>query len=84
MNILAWLIIGGLAGCVASMIMKTNSRQGLIQDIAVGIVGAFIGGFVLDFLDITSGQTIQGFDIMSFGTALVGAIILIAIGKAIR
>ncbi|MEO1647019.1 MAG: GlsB/YeaQ/YmgE family stress response membrane protein, partial [Chloroflexota bacterium] len=68
MDILVWLIVGGLAGWVASMIMKTDSRQGLVQDILVGIVGAFIGGFVLDFFNITSGQTIQGFDIASFGT----------------
>ncbi|MEL6308248.1 MAG: GlsB/YeaQ/YmgE family stress response membrane protein [Chloroflexota bacterium] len=66
------------------MIMKTDSRQGLVQDILVGIVGAFIGGFVLDFFNIPGGQVISGININSFGTALLGAVILIAIGKAIR
>jgi len=84
MNIIAWLVIGGLAGWVASMIMKTNSRQGLLADIVVGIIGAFIGGFVLDLFGFTGGQTISGFNIMSFGTALVGAVILIALLRLVR
>lgn len=84
MGILAWIIIGGLAGWVASMIMKTNARQGMLQDIIIGILGAFVGGFVLDFTGFSTGTTIQGFDLASFGTALLGAVILIAIGKMIR
>ena len=46
-NFLLWIIVGAVIGWVASIIMKTNSRQGLIADILVGIVGAFVGGYFL-------------------------------------
>ncbi|MEM9955908.1 MAG: GlsB/YeaQ/YmgE family stress response membrane protein [Chloroflexota bacterium] len=82
----AWLIVGGVAGWLASMIMKTNKSQGLLMDIVVGIVGAFIGGFVVSFFDIGSGAgtTITGFNIESTVTATFGAVILLAILKFIR
>ena len=47
MNIIIWLVVGGLIGWVASMIMRTNAQQGVILNVVVGIVGAFIGGFLL-------------------------------------
>lgn len=80
MNFILWIIIGGVAGWLASMVMKTNSRQGLIMDIVVGIVGGFIGGFVLGFLDINMGDGL----LASLGTAFVGAVIFIGILKLIR
>ena len=46
-NFLIWIIAGAFVGWVASLIMKTNNRQGLIADIFVGIVGAFVGGYLL-------------------------------------
>ncbi|MEO1288609.1 MAG: GlsB/YeaQ/YmgE family stress response membrane protein [Chloroflexota bacterium] len=86
MGIFVWLIIGGIAGWLASMIMKTNKSQGMLMDIIIGIIGAFIGGFVVDFFNIGTGAgtTINGFNIASLVTATFGAVILLAILKLIR
>jgi uncharacterized membrane protein YeaQ/YmgE (transglycosylase-associated protein family) len=81
-EIIAWIVIGAVAGWLASMVMKTNSSQGLLMDIVVGIIGAFIGGFVLNSLGFAAaaGQ----FSWLSLGTAFLGAVILIGILKMIR
>jgi uncharacterized membrane protein YeaQ/YmgE (transglycosylase-associated protein family) len=76
MGILSWIVMGGLAGWVASMIMKKNSSMGIIGNIIVGIVGAFIGGFVVN---LVGGYGVSGFDFRSFLVALLGAVILLAI-----
>ncbi|MCC7450746.1 MAG: GlsB/YeaQ/YmgE family stress response membrane protein, partial [Anaerolineae bacterium] len=49
-NILVWIIVGAIAGWLASLVMRTNASQGLLADIVVGIIGAFIGGFVLSLI----------------------------------
>ena len=72
------IIIGGLAGWVASMIMKTDGSMGLLLNIVVGVVGAIIGNLLLPVLGV-SGTT--GFSIWSFVVALVGALILLFIVK---
>lgn len=79
MGIILWIIFGGLVGWIASLIMKTN--EGLILNIILGIVGALLGGWIMSFLG-KSGMT--GFNLYSFLVALLGAVILIAIVKAIR
>jgi uncharacterized membrane protein YeaQ/YmgE (transglycosylase-associated protein family) len=80
MHIIFWLIVGALAGWIASMIVKTNQEQGTIMDIVVGIIGAVIGGWVFDtFL----GVNVTGF----WGTlvsAIVGAVILLGIIKLFK
>jgi uncharacterized membrane protein YeaQ/YmgE (transglycosylase-associated protein family) len=76
-NILAWIIVGGIAGWLASIVMKTNTRQGCLTDIIVGIIGGFIGGFVLTQLGI--GGTVTGINIGSILVAFLGAVILLAI-----
>jgi len=48
MGFFAWLIIGAIAGWLASKVMKTNRQQGLVMDIVVGILGAFVGGFLFN------------------------------------
>jgi uncharacterized membrane protein YeaQ/YmgE (transglycosylase-associated protein family) len=50
MNILLWIVLGGLAGWIASMIMKRNEQQGLLGDIVIGIIGALVGGFAISML----------------------------------
>ena len=80
-NILAWIIFGALAGWIASIIMKTNAQQGAIANIVVGILGAFLGGFLVRLL---TGNDVEGFNIVSLLTAIVGAVILLAIYKAVR
>lgn len=72
MGIIGWIVLGGLAGWVASMISKESG--GLLKNIVVGIVGAFIGGFVFSTL---GGSEVTGFNFYSFIVALVGALILI-------
>ncbi len=79
MGIIIWIIFGGLVGWVASALMSTGG--GLVWDIAVGIVGALIGGFVMSMLGATG---VEGFDLYSFLVALLGACILIAIVRAVR
>ncbi len=80
MSFILWLIIGALAGWIASMIMKTNAEQGLLIDIIVGIIGAFIGGYVVSFFGVDPDANL----IISLVTAVVGAVILLAIIKAVR
>lgn len=81
-NIVVWLIVGAIAGWLASIVMKTNRSQGLITDIIVGIVGAFIGGFVLNALGV--GGAVTGLNIASILTAFIGAVILLALLRFIR
>lgn len=81
MGIILWIIFGALVGWIASMIMKTDGQQGALLNIIVGIVGALIGGFVMRALGYSD---VSGFNFYSFGVALLGAIILIAIVKAVR
>ena len=81
MAIIGWLIIGALAGWIASMIAGTNARQGWFVNTVVGIVGAFIGGFLYNLL---TGQTFTAsFDVMAFVVATIGAIILLALYRAV-
>ena len=76
MNIILWVIFGAIAGFIADLIM--SSDHGLIEDVILGIVGAFIGGFIMNFL----GQSgVTGFNIYSFVVAIVGAVMLIFIGR---
>jgi uncharacterized membrane protein YeaQ/YmgE (transglycosylase-associated protein family) len=81
-NIVVWLIVGAIAGWLASIVMKTNRSQGLIADIIVGIVGAFIGGFVLNALGV--GGAVTGLNIASILTAFIGAVILLALLRFLR
>lgn len=80
MGILLWIIFGGLTGWIASIIMGTNKQMGIIANISVGIVGAFIGGFIMQYLDKTG---VTGFNLKSFLVALLGSVILIGIFKVV-
>ena len=81
MNIIAWIIFGAVAGWIASMIMNTDGEQGAAGNIIVGIVGAFVGGFLMQLIG-SSGVT--GFNIRSFLVAILGAVVFIATFKAVR
>ena len=80
LGIIGWIVLGGLAGWVASMIAGTNGRQGLLGNIIAGIIGAFVGGFIFN---IFGGSGVTGFNLWSFIVAVVGAVIVLAIWKAI-
>lgn len=81
MNIILWLIMGALAGWIASLVMNTNAEQGPLLNIIVGILGAFLGGFLFNILG-ASGTT--GFNLYSLLVAIVGAVVLLFIVKALR
>jgi uncharacterized membrane protein YeaQ/YmgE (transglycosylase-associated protein family) len=79
MSFIVWIVVGGLLGWVASMIMGTNDQQGKLLNIIVGIVGAFLGGLLLAPL-LNTGTINQGdFSIGSLLVSLVGAVVLLAI-----
>ena len=85
MNIIIYLIAGALVGWVASVIMRTNSRQGLLQDIIVGIVGAFIAGYFLSpIFGVAPISVGNAFSMPALLVSLGGAIILLAIVRLFR
>lgn len=84
MNFIIWLIVGGLIGWVASMIMKTDARQGMILNVVVGIVGAFLGGLLISPLVGVGTINQDAFSIGALLVSLAGAIILLAIVNFIR
>jgi len=75
MGIIAWLIFGGLAGWIASKIMGTDAQQGILLNVIVGIIGAFLGGFLANLLGLAPDYT--SFNIVSFLIAVVGACVLL-------
>lgn len=81
-NLLVWIIVGAIAGWLASIVMKTNASQGLLMDIIVGIVGGLIGGWLLTALGI--GGAVTGINLGSILTAFIGAVVLLAILRVIR
>jgi uncharacterized membrane protein YeaQ/YmgE (transglycosylase-associated protein family) len=84
MTFILWLVVGGILGWLASIVMKTNDQQGLILNVIVGIVGAFLGGLVLAPLFGTGTINQSDFSIGSMLVSLLGAIILLAIVNLFR
>ena len=82
MGLVSWIVFGALAGWAASAIAGTGRRQGCIADILVGVVGAFLGGFIMEFL--TGRRIYFGWSFRSFGVAVLGAIVLLVVTGATR
>lgn len=80
MGIIVWLIVGGICGWLASMIMRTDAQQGVFLNIIVGIVGAAIAGFLLG----GSASLNNAITIESFLYSLLGAVVLLAIVNLVR
>lgn len=79
MDILLWIVLGAIAGWIADMVMKSD--HGLLTDIILGVVGGFVGGFIMNSL----GQPgVTGFNVYSLIVAVIGAIVLIFLGRAIH
>lgn len=76
MGILIWIVFGGIVGWVGSHIMSTSDQQGIILNIVVGIVGAVLGGYIMNFFG-------EG-GVTGFNVALIGAVALLAIVKVVR
>jgi uncharacterized membrane protein YeaQ/YmgE (transglycosylase-associated protein family) len=81
MGIILWIIFGALVGWIASIVMGTNSQQGAFLNVAVGVVGALIGGWLMSFF---GGTGITGFNLYSFLVALAGAMILVTVMRAVQ
>ena len=79
MGIIIWLIVGGIIGWLASLVMRTDAQQGILLNIVVGIVGAFIGGLIF-----SGGSINQDINVTSFIISLLGAIILLAVVNLFR
>ena len=79
MGIIIWLVIGGIVGWLASLIMRTDAQQGIFLNVIVGIVGAFIGGLIFSRGDIN-----DGVNVTSFLISLVGAVVLLGIVNLFR
>jgi uncharacterized membrane protein YeaQ/YmgE (transglycosylase-associated protein family) len=81
MGVLLWILFGGLAGWISSIIMKTDSNQGPMKDIVMGVIGAIVGGFLMGQF----GQAgVTGFNAYSLIVAVIGAIIVIYLARMIR
>ena len=74
MDILVWIILGGIAGWIASMIMGADARMGILANIIVGIIGAASGGFLASMIGIGG---VSGFNLTSLLTAIIGAALLL-------
>lgn len=81
MNWLAWIVLGGFAGWVASMITKNNAQMGILWNIIVGIIGAVAGNYLLGLMDV---KGLNGFTLYSFLVAVGGAILLLFLFNLIR
>ena len=81
MGIIIWLIVGGIVGWLASLIMRTDAQQGVLMNIVVGIVGAVIAGLVLGGGNINNSDPL---DLTNILWSLLGAVILLAIVTLIR
>ena len=81
MGILLWILFGAIVGWVGSLIMGTDGQQGIILNIVVGIIGAVLGGYIMNFFGVGG---VSGFNFYSFAVALVGAVVLLAIVKLVR
>ena len=80
LNLIIWLVVGGIIGWLASIVMRTDAQQGIFLNVVVGIVGAFIGGLIVNGGSINQAPL----NVTSFLVSLVGAIILLAIVNLVR
>jgi uncharacterized membrane protein YeaQ/YmgE (transglycosylase-associated protein family) len=78
MSIIGWIVLGGFAGWIASMIAGTNAKMGLFANIITGVIGAFIGGLVMNML---GGNGVTGFNLYSFAVAVGGAVLTLFVAK---
>ena len=80
MSIIVWIVFGALAGWIASMISGTDKSQGALTNIAVGILGSFLGGYLMS---LTGRDGVNGFNLYSALVAIIGSVILLTLYKTI-
>jgi uncharacterized membrane protein YeaQ/YmgE (transglycosylase-associated protein family) len=76
MGIISWILLGALAGWLASIAVGRNRRMGCVANIVAGVVGALLGGFIISLL---GGSGVTGFNVYSLVVAFIGAVILLSI-----
>jgi len=81
MNFIIWLVVGGVVGWLASLVMKTDAQQGILLNVIVGIVGALLGGWLLSPLFGMGTINQDNFSIGALFISFLGAVILLAIVK---
>jgi uncharacterized membrane protein YeaQ/YmgE (transglycosylase-associated protein family) len=84
MNFIIWIVIGGILGWLASIVMKTDAQQGIFLNIIVGIVGALLGGWLLAPLFGTGTINTDDFSLLSLLVSFLGALILLAVVNLVR
>lgn len=84
MNFIIWLVVGGIIGWLASLIMKTDAQQGMLLNVVVGIIGAMLGGWLISPLVGVGTINQSQFSIGSLIVSLIGAVILLAIVNLVR
>ena len=85
MGLIILLIVGGVIGWLASLVMRTDGQQGLLLNVIVGIVGALLGGWLAPMIGVGGGNLMSGdFSVSGLLVSLVGAIILLAIVNLVR
>ena len=84
MNFIIWIVIGGILGWLASLVMKTDAQQGMILNVVVGILGALLGGWLLAPLFGTGTINQNDFSLGSLLVSLLGAVVLLAVVNLLR
>jgi len=84
MNLIIWLVVGGVLGWLASIVMRTDAQQGILLNVVVGIVGALIAGFVIAPLFGTGTINSSDFSLSGLLVSFVGAVVLLAIVNLFR
>lgn len=84
MNILIWLVVGGVIGWLASILMRTDGQQGMILNVVVGVVGAMVGGWVISPLVGVETINQDNFSVPAMVVSLLGAVLLLAIVNLVR
>ena len=84
MNIIIWLVVGGILGWLASLVMKTDGQQGIVLNVVVGIVGALIAGFLIAPMFGTGTINTSDFSIAGLLVSFLGAAVLLAIDNLFR
>jgi uncharacterized membrane protein YeaQ/YmgE (transglycosylase-associated protein family) len=84
MNIIVWLIVGGIVGWVASLVMRTDAHQGALPNVVLGVVGAFLGGMIFSPMFGTGTIDEGELSVGSLLVSLAGAVIVIAIVNLVR
>lgn len=79
LGFILYLVIGGILGWLASIVMRTDAQQGMLLNVIVGIIGAFLAGLV-----VSGGSIGQGIDVRSLVASFIGAVVLLAIVNLIR